>query len=58
MTPQEFQYLKRAVVALEGPDLSAKDQIKILRVVGQICGKNATLLEHKLVAQSEDRLYN
>jgi len=58
MTPHEFQYLKRAVEALEAPDLTAKDQIKILKVVEQICGKNATLLEHKLVDQFEDRLYN
>lgn len=58
MTLQEFQYLKRAVKALDDPELSAKDQIKILKVVEQICGKNATLLEHKLVAQNEDQLYN
>jgi hypothetical protein len=58
MTPHEFQYIKRAVEALEDPELSAMDQIKILKVMGQICGKNATDLEHKLVAQIEDRLYN
>jgi hypothetical protein len=58
MTPQEFQYLKRAIEALDSAETTHVTQIKILRTMGQICSKNATVLEHKLFDQIEDRLYN
>ena len=58
MTPQEFEYIRRAVEALENPEITPMAQRKILRTMEQICGKNATLIEHKLVDNIEDRLYN
>ena len=58
MTPGEFQYLKRAVEALESGEHSEMSQVKILRTVEQICGRSATELELNLVDRVEDRLYN
>jgi hypothetical protein len=57
MTPQEFEYIQRAVKALEDP-MSLAARIKIERTVAQICGKSATELEKLLVDTIEDRLYN
>ncbi len=58
MTLEEFQYLKRAVEALESGEHSQMSQVKILRTVEQICGRSATELELNLVDKVEDRLYN
>ena len=57
MTPQEFEYIQRAVKALEDP-MSLIARIKIERTMAQICGKSATELEKNLVDTIEDRLYN
>ena len=57
MTPQEFEYIQRAVKALEDP-MSITERIKIERTMAQICGKSATELENNLVDTIEDRLYN
>ena len=57
MTPQEFEYIQRAVKALEDP-MSLTSRIKIERTIEQICGKSATELEKLLVDTIEDRLYN
>ena len=58
MTPKEHEYIRRAVEALENPEITPMTQRKILRTMEQICGKNATLIEQKLVDSVEDRLYN
>lgn len=58
MTPQEHEYIRRAVEALENPEITPMTQRKILRTMEQICGKSATLIEQKLVDSVEDRLYN
>ncbi len=58
MTPEEFQYIKRAVEALESPETTPMAQRKILRTMEQICGRSATEIEDKLVDTVEDRLYN
>ena len=58
MTPQEHEYIRRAVEALENPEITLMAQRKILRTMEQICGKSATLIEQKLVDTIEDRLYN
>ena len=58
MTPQEHEYIRRAVEALENPEITPMAQRKILRTMSQICGKNATEIEQKLVDNIEDRLYN
>ena len=57
MTPQEFEYIQRAVKALEDP-MSLTERIKIERTMAQICGKSATELEKNLVDTIEDQLYN
>jgi hypothetical protein len=49
MTPQEFEYIRRAVEALEHPDTTQMAQHKILKTMSEICGKNATLIEQSLV---------
>jgi hypothetical protein len=48
MTPQEFQYIKRAVEALEGDDLSLMSRAKVLMTVSEICSKNATTIRQQL----------
>ena len=58
MTPSEFEYIRRAVEALESPETTPMAQRKILRTMEQICGKSATEIEYKLVDTIEDRLYN
>ena len=58
MTPQEHEYIRRAVEALENPEITLMAQRKILRTMEQICGKSATELEKLLVDNIEDRLYN
>ena len=58
MTPQEHEYIRRAVEALENPEITPMAQRKILRTMEQICGKSATLIEHKLVDSVEESLYN
>ena len=58
MTPQEFEYIRRAVAALEDPETTRMDQYKILRTMGQICNKCATEIEQNLVDKVDERLYN
>ncbi|MFZ9617802.1 MAG: hypothetical protein ACO29Y_05750 [Holophagaceae bacterium] len=48
MTPDEFNYIKRAVEALESPGITPMAQHKILKTMSQICGKNATVIEQQL----------
>ena len=57
MTPGEFEYIQRAVKALEEP-MSLPAKIKIERTMSQILTKSADLLEQNLVDNIEDRLYN
>lgn len=49
MTEMEYEYLQRAITALNSPTISDADRVKILRTMSQICGKSATELEQKLV---------
>lgn len=49
MTPEEFRYLKAAMAALEDPEMSDMAQHKVLRTMSQICGKNADILENKII---------
>ncbi len=58
MTPQEFEYIQRAMKALGDPEITPMAQRKILRTMEQICGKNATLIEQNLVDNLEHQLYN
>jgi hypothetical protein len=51
MTPQEFEYIRRAVEALEDPEITDMAQYKILKTMSQISGKNATDIELNLVGE-------
>lgn len=56
MTPQEFEYIRRAVEALENPEITPMAQRKILRTMEQICGKNATDLELNLIGAIDAKI--
>ena len=56
MTPQEFEYIKRAVEALEDPKTTPMAQRKILRTMEQICGKRATDLEQNLIGDVDAKI--
>jgi hypothetical protein len=57
MTPQEFDYIKRAVEALESGECSAMSQVKILRTVSQIAKNAAEKIEHDYI-ETVDSLLN
>jgi hypothetical protein len=56
MTPQEFEYIRRAVEALEDPEITDMAQYKILKTMSQICGKNATDIELNLVGEVDAKI--
>lgn len=56
MTPQEFEYIRRAVTALEDPEITPMAQRKILRTMEQICGKRATDLELNLIGEVDAKI--
>ena len=51
MTPQEFEYIQRAVAALDNPETQLIEQRKILRTMSQICDRAAREVELRLVDQ-------
>lgn len=57
MTLEEFQYIKRAVEALEQGTTEVAE-IKILKTISQITDKCARDLEQKLVDKVDELLYN
>jgi hypothetical protein len=57
MTLEEFQYLKRAVEALE-QGTTEITEIKILKTISQITAASAQKLEQKLVDKVDGLLYN
>ena len=57
MTPQEFDYIKRAVLAIESGQESPESEAKILRIVSQICEKGAVEAQNKSVDILVDRCY-
>lgn len=56
MTPQEFEYIRRAVTALEDPEITPMAQRKILRTMEQICGKRATDIESNLIGSVDVKI--
>lgn len=56
MTQQEFEYIKRAVEALESGECSKMAEAKILQTVSEICGKNATIIRKQLGDGIDSRL--
>jgi len=57
MTPEEFNYIRRAVVALEEP-MSMMERIKVERTMGQILTRSADKLEEQFVARVDQNLAN
>ena len=57
MTPEEFQYIKRAVIELE-KTMTLAARIKVERTMSQILARSADQLEKTLVDKIEDQLYN
>lgn len=56
MTPQEFEYIQRAVKSLEDPEMTPMAQRKVLRTMEQICGKNATEIEQNLIGAVDAKI--
>ena len=56
MTPQEFEYIQRAVKALEDPEMTPMAQRKVLRTMEQICGKRATDIESNLIGAVDAKI--
>jgi hypothetical protein len=57
MTPQEFEYIQRAVKALEEP-MSLPARVKVEGTMAQILTRSADNLEQVLVDKTEELLYN
>ena len=57
MTPEEFNYIRRAVVALAEP-MSLMERIKVQRTMSQILGRSADKLEEQFVARVDQNLAN
>lgn len=55
MTPQEFEYIQRAVKTLESP-VSLMERIKIERTMGQILSRSADRLEQQFADQVDAKL--
>jgi hypothetical protein len=49
MTSQEFEYIKRAVQAIEEGNLTLEEEAKVLRTVSQITERGAKACQDKLV---------
>lgn len=56
MSPTEFEYIKRAVNALETMSMTPMTERKVLRTIEQICGKNATDIEQQLTTAVDDKI--
>ena len=57
MTPEEFNYVRRAVVALEGT-MSPMERIKVQRTMAQILEKSAEQMEKTFIDCIDQRLAN
>ena len=55
MSPDEFQYIQRAVKALEGP-VTLMERIKIERTMGQILVRSADRLEQQFVDKVDHKM--
>lgn len=58
MSPQEFQYIKRAIEAIEGPDCSTMSKVKIQRTMSQILSRSADLMERSFVDRVDQHMTN
>ncbi len=48
MTQTEFEYIKRAVQAIESGSISKREEVKVLRTVSQIAERGAKALALKI----------
>ena len=55
MTPEEFQYIQRAVEALEAP-MSLMERIKVQRTMAQILTRSADKLGDRFVEEVDHRM--
>lgn len=55
MTPEEFNYIKRAVVALEEP-MSLMERIKVQRTMAQILTRSADKMGDRFVEEVDHRI--
>jgi hypothetical protein len=58
MSPQEFEYIKRAMEAIESPDCSTMSKVKIQRTMSQILSRSADLMERAFVDRVNQNLAN
>jgi hypothetical protein len=58
MTRQEFEYIKRAVEALESGEYSELSQHKILKTVSQITNRAAEEIEDRVWDRVEQNIIN
>jgi hypothetical protein len=56
MTPQELDYIKRALSVLESGDCTDLAEIKILRTISQITERAAEVREQQILEQFERAL--
>jgi len=49
MTQTEFEYIKRAMLAIESQELSLEDQRKILQTVSEITARAAVKVQEQMV---------
>ena len=54
MTPQEFEYIQRAMKVLEDPETTLMAQHKILKTVGQIFDMNARRVEDRMIDRFDE----
>jgi hypothetical protein len=56
MTPNEFQWFRNALNALESGDCSEIQQQKILRTISQIASKAAMDIEMKFIERVDEQM--
>jgi hypothetical protein len=49
MTPQEFDYIRRAMDALNSPECTEMTRVKILRTISQITDRAARTIEQNYI---------
>lgn len=57
MLDREMDYLKRAMAALEDPELTPMTRQKILQTMSEVAGRAAQDIRNQMITAVEDRLY-
>jgi hypothetical protein len=58
MSPQEFEYIRRAMEAIESPECSIMSRIKIQRTMSQILMRSADHMEQEFVDRVDQNMAN